>query len=308
MYNVNKHFFLHSQHYFFIPFIDMLKYILTIFIVKQHIYFTRNLSMNTSYQIKKIINILENEQQYLKKKLESLPQDGIYSFRNGKYYTWIKVDKRTNKKYYLKKSERSYAESLALSKYYTYSYIRKSKEIDLLKSYIVMQSKIKENPSDFLKETSSYAHLLKPNLSSFSEQITAWEKGDFLQNNRYPEHLIHKTLKGHFVRSKSEAIIANTLYLNKIPYRYEAELHLDDVTFYPDFTICHPETLEIIYWEHFGMMDVPQYREKAFYKLREYGNYGIIPSINLISTYETMQHPLDSSKIDYLIRDMFLMG
>lgn len=219
--------------------------------------------MNISYQIIKIIRSLEVELQTIEKKLKLLPKEELFCFENGKYYSWLKVDEVTKKRSYIKKQERAYAESLALNKYYTCQRDRIRKELALLNKLIVRQNKISENPSELLDSKSPYSHLLKSKLSSFSEQINSWEKEVYDQNNRYPEHLIHKTLKGHFVRSKSEAIIANTLYLNKIPYRYEAELHLDDVTFYPDFTICHPETLEIIYWEHFGMMDVPQYRENT---------------------------------------------
>ena len=59
------------------------------------------------------------------------------------------------------------------------------------------------------------------------------------------------------MRSKSEAMIAMSLYVQKIPYRYECELKLGSITLFPDFTIRHPETGEIFYWEHFGMMDKP---------------------------------------------------
>lgn len=188
----------------------------------------------------------------------------------------------------------------------TIQYIRITKELKLLNNLLQNIYKINENPSTLLENSSPYKHLLDSKFNSFSEAINEWIYTPFEHNSYYPEFLLHKTLQGHFVRSKSEAIIANTLFLNNIPYRYEAALHFDDITFYPDFTICHPQTLNIIYWEHFGLMDKLQYREKAFNKLREYGNNDIIPSINLITTFETAQHPLDSSKINTLIHETFL--
>ena len=50
--------------------------------------------------------------------------------------------------------------------------------------------------------------------------------GQYKCNPSHPENLIHKTMQGHLVRSKSEVIIANTLYMNQIPYRYENQLEI----------------------------------------------------------------------------------
>lgn len=108
------------------------------------------------------------------------------------------------------------------------------------------------------------------------------------------------------VRSKSEAFIDMLLHANKIPFRYECALTLGSITYYPDFTIMHPKTGEIFYWEHFGMMDDPAYAGKAFSKLHNYSKHGIIPSINLITTYETQDHPLDLDTVHRLVEQYFL--
>ena len=55
----------------------------------------------------------------------------------------------------------------------------------------------------------------------------------------------------------------------------------------------------------FGMMDVPTYSDNAFNKLKQFSYYGIIPGINLITTYETKQHPIDSGKIMQLVTTYF---
>ena len=78
------------------------------------------------------------------------------------------------------------------------------------------------------------------------------------------------------------------------------------MTFYPDFTIRHPKTGEIIYWEHFGLMDDPSYYQKTFSKLQLYASYGIIPSINLITTYETQEHPLSADIVEKIVKHYFL--
>ena len=43
-------------------------------------------------------------------------------------------------------------------------------------------------------------------------------------------------------------------------------------------------------------MENETYRENAYNKLKLYGQNGIIPSINLITTFETKSHPIDSGK------------
>ena len=73
-----------------------------------------------------------------------------------------------------------------------------------------------------------------------------------------------------------------------------------------DFTIRHPITGEMVYWEHFGLMDEEEYRNSVYKKLKFYCDNGIIPSINLITTYETKQHPLDANHVEAIIKEYFL--
>ena len=64
------------------------------------------------------------------------------------------------------------------------------------------------------------------------------------------------TIKGEYVKSKGEAIIANYLFINNIPYKYEKiykELLDGRKTYKPDFTIEIGG--EEIYIEYFGMPD-----------------------------------------------------
>ncbi len=120
-----------------------------------------------------------------------------------------------------------------------------------------------------------------------------WAKENYQRNEKYPEGLIHRASSGIYVRSKSESMIELFLNTNQIPFRYECALNLDEVTLYPDFTIMHPVTRKIYYWEHFGLMDDPGYIQSTCAKLSLYANHGIIPSIQLITTYETKEYPLN---------------
>ena len=128
----------------------------------------------------------------------------------------------------------------------------------------------------------------------------------YQKNPNYPEQLIHKSISGNLVRSKSEAFIDMVLHINKIPFRYECALQLDEITIYPDFTIRHPVTGETYYWEHFGLMDQTSYIQKTFSKLELYASHGIIPSVNLLTTYETKENPLSMDMLEKIVHHYFL--
>lgn len=128
-------------------------------------------------------------------------------------------------------------------------------------------------------------------------------------NDKYYENgLIHKTTRGELVRSKSEVIIANMLYGNKIVYEYERKLRLDNTLKIPDFTIDDQESGEIFYWEHCGMMTNEEYKKGWENKKYFYEKHGIIEDVNLIVTYDEDNGAINSEtiqkKIDkYLKKD-----
>lgn len=53
-------------------------------------------------------------------------------------------------------------------------------------------------------------------------------------------------------------------------------------------------------------MDDSSYCKKAGSKLQLYMNHGLIPSLNLITTFETKEFPLSSDTIEKIIQNYFL--
>ena len=155
------------------------------------------------------------------------------------------------------------------------------------------------------QESSPYCELFHTVLQPISTELNQWMNADFEYNIKYPEQRIHKSASGLMVRSKSEALIATLLSHNRIPFRYECALCLGETTLHPDFTLRHPKTGAFYYWEHFGLMDFPSYRKNVFSKLQLYTAHNIIPSIQLITTYETSEHPFDSAYAEQLIHYYF---
>ena len=118
-----------------------------------------------------------------------------------------------------------------------------------------------------------------------------------------PEALKFYTKMGIIVRSKSEVIIATALYDNNIKFEYEKAIKISDVIYYPDFTV-EKKNGDIILWEHLGLIDNPDYRNKAYRKILKYNENGYYQGKNLILTYETAESPLDPMDVEHEIEKM----
>lgn len=115
-------------------------------------------------------------------------------------------------------------------------------------------------------------------------------------------NLIHRTSRGEAVRSKSEVIIANALHAAGIDYVYERRLvGADGTPRYPDFTIEDPDTGEVYYWEHLGLLHQPRYRVAWERKVEWYAASGIQegggPAGVLLTTRDDAKGGLDSQDI-----------
>jgi hypothetical protein len=118
----------------------------------------------------------------------------------------------------------------------------------------------------------------------------------------YEASLIHKTINGELVRSKSEVIIANMLHDAGIEYEYEKELDLgEDGIRIPDFTIADEELGITYYWEHCGMLGDSKYSRHWEEKKALYEKHGIVEGDNLIVSRDSLNGAIDSSEIQALI-------
>ena len=133
-----------------------------------------------------------------------------------------------------------------------------------------------------------------------------WSTAAFNSNPTYPDALIHTTLGGRRVRSKSEAIIAGLLESSGIPFRYEAELILGDQKYYPDFTLRRPKDGKIFHWEHFGLTVNLEYQIAMEQKLFCYRRYGITPWDRLLTSYDLENGSIDVQTIHSVIRAFLL--
>ena len=212
---------------------------------------------------------------------------------------WFHSDGHTQT--YIPNKHREYAQQLAYKRFLLEKQTECKKELYALELY--QRHAVGENKKSdrFLSEDPAYQELLCPFYQMVTQEELIWSDTSYPKNPNYPEQLKYKSCKNEYVRSKSEALIAMNLYMKKIAYRYECELKIGKAVFYPDFTILHPLTGKEIYWEHFGKMDLPEYAKNAADKLHMYARNGIYPGDRLITTYETMEQPLDTAIVQKLI-------
>lgn len=128
------------------------------------------------------------------------------------------------------------------------------------------------------------------------------------------EQLIHHTRRGDLVSSKSELIIADTLYElereGKVRYSFEKPLtDASGIMRLPDFTIDAGS--ETWFWEHCGLMGQSDYVERWKRKLKWYEAQGITPwsegnaQGRLIVTEDSLAGGIDSSAIHSLATRLF---
>jgi len=126
----------------------------------------------------------------------------------------------------------------------------------------------------------------------------------------FEQGLIHRTVRGELVRSKSEVIVANILHDLDVTYAYEQPFRGKDGSLrYPDFTIDDAETGRRIFLEHLGMMSDPSYRRSWQAKLEWYRSQGVLPHDEgegeegtLVITTE--ERGFDSAEIERHLRDV----
>lgn len=151
--------------------------------------------------------------------------------------------------------------------------------------------------------------LIQPVSLTDEKYAARWQNVETQPRQFAPDTPEYQTARGERVRSKSEVIIADTLTRYHIPYRYEYPLKItkgpQPLTIYPDFLCLNVHTRQEFLWEHFGMMDDPDYAQKATSKLRLLQENGILPGRNLILTMETQNVPLSTRVLEKIIKEFF---
>ena len=147
-----------------------------------------------------------------------------------------------------------------------------------------------------------------PRYMSDEEYAEKWQSVEYIHKDFSPDVPEIYSERGERVRSKSEKIIADKLFMMGIPYRYECPVNIPGYSnpFHPDFTILHVKTRKVYYLEHFGKMGDAEYVEKNLRKINIYAKNGICVGENLLLTFETNNCPLDFRSVEETLRRIIL--
>lgn len=148
--------------------------------------------------------------------------------------------------------------------------------------------------------------LIEPVTLSNEEYAIRWQQEEYPKKTFQqdaPEFLVSTGLR---VRSKSEVIIAETLIRMNIPFKYEYPLKLKSFNVHPDFYCLNVRTRQEFVWEHFGMLDDSDYLKTTLEKLDLYERSGYFQGVNLITTRETRDKPLNIKAIESKIKQFLL--
>lgn len=137
-----------------------------------------------------------------------------------------------------------------------------------------------------------YKCLIKPYEISDDEYVKQWENISYEGKPFEPNLPEIYSEQGERVRSKSEKMIADKLNMLGIPYRYEYPVRLQGCgTVYPDFLFLNRATRKEYIYEHFGMMDNPDYANNTIKKINLYAKNGYVLGKNLLVSWETSHAP-----------------
>lgn len=244
-------------------------------------------------------HFLENEIELLQKNIDVLPPGKLLCARDRNHMKWYV--RNTNGMEYLPKKERSFAEQLALKRFYEEKLEEYLAELSATQYYLNHSRDLNKVQSKFYAKHSNFIDLLSKGLPDKSDDVKKWLAEDYRTNPYKLEKKTHKADGGVMMRSKSEALIATKFYHAGIPFRYEAELIVGGNVYYPDFTILKVKTGETVYHEHFGMMDDKNYVERVAEKIKNYEAAGIIMGKNLTATFECSDSHVRMEEVDVLI-------
>lgn len=233
--------------------------------------------------------------------------------KNGKLQFYKRESETDKQGKYLPRAEDKLAKAIIQKEYNQKTLPALEAEISCLKNFLT-EYKSKTSNSVYENLPSTRQQIVTPLTLTNEQYADAWLKVEYRHKKLPDDAQPFFTENNEHVRSKSEVIIANALKVAGIPYRYEFPLLMDknaDNPDFPDYDFCklHPDfyclnlrTREEFAWEHFGMMDDPDYAARATEKLQLYAENGLFPGKNLIVTMETSKNQLSSKMLKEIIR------
>lgn len=238
---------------------------------------------------------------------------------------------------YLGLSKRNEIFRLAQKRYLRELRKAAKKEITQLNKCLDILSSEKNGISDINEVYDSLPEPLKPFVKPLSlsddDYAARWQEGNLVVKRKriHAEDDYHRyrTMRGDYVGSKSEAIIADRLFANGIPYHYEVAFSpeakadtsrpvfdmygrlvgyevlgadpFDRDTLHPDFYVLNKRTRKAYYWEHLGRLNDQKYCTENLNRLVRIIDAGYTIGEEILITHEDSHNPLRLESIEEII-------
>lgn len=251
---------------------------------------------------------LEEIRKEKEKAINGAPEGKIHIVNTKKrvsFYLRLNAAEKSGK--YLSKSNHALIQKYVQKAYDIRILGMINKEISILTHLLKCSDHITDRMRQLYSDQSEKVkEYITPIDLSDEDYARAWTEQPYTGKPISDDIPCYETEHKEHVRSKSELNIANALAKHGIPYKYEHPLRLHNGRIlYPDFTILDTKKRQVVYWEHRGMMDDPEYANHTVSRIKAYLNNGIIIGKNLIITEETSACPLGTNEIEAVIRHFF---
>lgn len=260
---------------------------------------------------------LMEELQQRKNKLEELisikdraikqaPAGSLNIQKKGENIQYYKItEKNDTHGVYIPKKEKKIIRALA-QKFYNKKLLRlmKNQLSDINK--FIQKLSARDLSQVYKNLTNCKKDLVEPVSLADEEYVKRWEAVEYEGKEFLEDSPDFFTLRGEKVRSKSEIIIADTLFRLGIPYKYEFPVKLKTFTAHADFYCLNIRKRKAFVWEHFGMMDNAEYADRTARKLFQYQKSGFFPGRNFIFTMETKNCPVSSKDVESVVKSYLM--
>lgn len=269
--------------------------------------------MRKDHEMHKLKEMLEKEEEKYRRakqivdtRLSTAPKGTLGIMESNRNTQFVQFIGKNEKRKYIKKEQQVLANALAQK-----SYDQKVKKIvdKRLKQLGSLSKAYKNNEIEEIYDrlNSVRKTLVEPVIKPWEQTISEWKSIPYVGKAFDPKATEIYTKKGERVRSKSEKILADTFFELGLEYKYECPIVLKGFgVVYPDFTFLRKRDGREVYWEHEGRMDEQEYSEKAIRKLNTYALNNILPSDNLILTFETSKTVLNDKVVKIMIAEYLL--
>lgn len=250
---------------------------------------------------------LESRIELIKKRYKTAPEGSlriVNKWNNHQYYH--KIDLGDTEGKYIPRKDRPLAARLAQKDY-------DKKLLDALTNQQkALQRFIKDYDPDaaqqvYEKLTDPRKELVTPEFLSDEEFIKQFLSQPYTRLGFKSTDPEFYTDNGERVRSKSEILIANAMFRNKVPYLCEFPVYDNGILIAaPDFKCLNVRLRKVYYWEHLGKLGDQDYANRNVNKFEKYTLSKDFDESRLILTFETDTHPLNTRVIEEKIRRFLL--